>query len=139
MDLVRVAHLTLVILQVERLEVIPDRPGQRGKPFVLADKDERTLVLVGEDHPIHGAAETANRPLDLGRGRGLGYFKVHPKGRKGDILILPFQAAPHSDLVGPVAGVGAKQFGGPEDPFVKNSLYSLGLFAHRGGKWNVPK
>jgi hypothetical protein len=54
-------------------------------------------------------------------------LKVHPKGRKGDILILPFQAAPHSDLIGPVAGVGAKQFGGPEDPFVKNALYSLGF------------
>lgn len=63
-----------------------------------------------------------------------GRHKVHPKGRKGDILILPFQAARHSDPAGPVAGVGAKQFGRPEDPFVKNALYGLGLFAHRGGK-----
>jgi hypothetical protein len=64
---------------------------------------------------------------------------VHLKGRKGDILILPLQAARHSDPAGPVAGVGAKQFGRPEDPFLRNARSGLGLLAHRGGKWNVSK
>ena len=58
-----------------------------------------------------------------------GMRKVHPKGRKGDILILPFQAARHSDFAGP--DLAAEQRS--SDPAVKSTLYGLGLIAHCGG------
>ena len=83
--------------------------------------------LVGVDpNPLMGLRQGASQRLSMSQAR----IKVHPKGRKGDILILPFQPARRSDFAEP--DLAAEQRS--SDPAVKSALYGLGLFAHRGGK-----